>query len=146
MESKVTLTDGMAFQAEIGPHSFLIDARAEHGGLESGPPPKDLMLTALAGCAAMDVIAILRKMRAEPASLAVRATAELTDGHPRVFRDMAVHVEATGAIPAEKLWKAVAMSRDRYCGVAAMLRAHGPIAYHVTLDGVALPEADRAAS
>jgi len=53
---------------------------------------------------------------------------------------MRVRVEAEGDIPVKKLWKAVALSRDRYCGVAAMLRAHGPIHYTVVLDGEAIEE------
>lgn len=140
MQSTVTLTDGMAFDTEIEGHHFTIDAKAEHGGRDAGPSPKTLMLSALAGCAAMDVISILRKMRAEPASLAITASADLTDEHPKTFVGMKVHVVATGGISTSKLWKAVKLSRDRYCGVAAMLKAHGPIAYEVVLDGEVVPE------
>ena len=140
MHSSVTLTEGMAFDALVGDHHVTIDAKAEHGGADKGPSPKTLVLTALAGCAAMDIISILRKMRAEPATLEVSADAELTEEHPLVFRDMRVRVVATGGIPAKKLWRAVALSRDRYCGVAAMLKAHGPITYVVELDGEVVPE------
>lgn len=140
MESTVRLQKGMAFDTEADGHHFAIDAKAEHGGDDLGPAPKTLMLSALAGCAAMDVISILRKMRAEPDSLEVHASADLTEEHPKTFVGMRVVVTATGGIPAKKLWKAVALSRDRYCGVAAMLRAHGPIAYEVVLDGTILPE------
>lgn len=140
MESTVTLRDAMAFDVDVDGHRMVIDARAEHGGHDLGPSPKPLLLTALAGCAAMDVIAILRKMRAAPTHLAVTAGAELTDEHPRVFQGMWVRVEATGDTPAAKLWKAVALSRDRYCGVAAMLGSHGPIAYTVVLDGQVVDE------
>ena len=140
MQSTVTHRGGMAFDAGIEQHHFLIDAHAEHGGADLGPAPKALMLTALAGCAAMDIVAILRKMRIEPATLDVSADADLTDGHPRVFVNMRVSVRATGETPADKLWKAVAMSRDRYCGVAAMLRAHGSIHYDVSLNGAPIDE------
>ncbi len=146
MQSTVTLTEGMVFDTAIGDHHFPIDAHAQFGGRNAGPPPKALVLSALAGCAAMDVISILRKMRAEPASFQVSASADLTEEHPKVFRDMKVTVRATGGIPAKKLWKAVALSRDRYCGVAAMLRAHGPIAYEVWLDGERVAEEGASAS
>lgn len=139
MESTVTLRDAMAFDVDVDGHRLVIDARPEHGGHHLGPSPKPLMLTALAGCAAMDVIAILRKMRVPPSHLAITAGAELTDEHPRVFQGMWVRVEARDT-PAAKLWKAVALSRDKYCGVAAMLGAHGPIAYTVVLDGQVLDE------
>ncbi len=140
MQSTVTLTEGMRFDSTIEQHHLTIDAKAEHGGVDAGPSPKALMLTSLAGCAAMDVISILRKMRAEPTSLAITASAELTEQHPKVFRDMTVRVVATGGIPTKKLWRAVALSRDQYCGVAAMLKAHAPIRYEVVLDGEVVPE------
>jgi putative redox protein len=141
MQSTVRLNENMAFDVEAEGHRFLIDAKPEHGGENRGPTPKVLMTTALAGCAAMDIIAILRKMKVEPETLSVTAdSGPLTEKHPKTFTDMAVRVEATGGIPAKKLWKAVAMSRDRYCGVAAMMRAHGPIAYTVVLDGEEIPE------
>lgn len=140
MQSTVTLTEGMAFEAAIDDHRFVIDAAPEHGGNGAGPKPKPLVLTALAGCAAMDIISIMRKMRAEPEGLSVSAEAELTTEHPMVFENMRVLVEVTGDVPVKKLWKAVALSRDRYCGVAAMLRAHGDISYEVRLNGETVPE------
>ncbi|HHO51264.1 MAG TPA: OsmC family peroxiredoxin [Deltaproteobacteria bacterium] len=140
MDSTVTLTGGMAFDAQVDGHTLVIDAKTEHGGHDAGPSPKTLVLTGLAGCAAMDIISILRKMRAEPSSLSVTAAAQLSEDHPKVFVEPVVTVRATGDIPTKKLWRAVALSRDRYCGVAAMLRAHAPIRYVVELDGVEIPE------
>lgn len=140
MDSTVRLQHAMAFQVSAEGHTLTIDAKPEHGGHDEGPNPKVLTLTSLAGCAAMDVVSILRKMRAEPDSLEVTASAELTETHPKVFTDMVVRVTATGGIPAKKLWRAVALSRDQYCGVAAMLRAHAPIRYVVVLDGEEIPE------
>lgn len=140
MESTVHWLEGMAFDAAIGAHHVRIDALPEHGGEASGPSPKALMLTALAGCASMDVLSMLRKMRVPPDDLAVTASATQTAGHPVVFEHMTVRLVATGDVPVRKLWKAVARSRDRYCGVAAMMRAHGPIAYVVELNGTVVPE------
>jgi putative redox protein len=130
MDSTVTLKDGMAFDVAIEDHHFTIDAHAEVGGQGLGPPPKALMLSALAGCASMDIVSILRKM----------ASADLTTDHPRTFVGMTVLVTVTGDVPVSKLWKAVALSRDRYCGVAAMLKAHGPIHYIVELNGEEVAE------
>jgi len=130
----------MAFDAEVGGHSLVIDATAQHGGQDLGPPPKELLLTGLAGCAAMDTVSILRKMRAAPNTLEVSASTETTETHPKVFTEMTVRVEVTGEVPPKKLWKAVALSRDRYCGVAAMLRAHAPVRYIVVLNGQEIPE------
>lgn len=136
MQSTVTLQDGMAFDVELDGHRFTIDADAQFGGQDKGPRPKGLMLSALAGCAAMDVVSILRKMRQPLESLSIDAQADLTDTHPKVFTaPITVTVTVTGAVAPDKLWRAVALSRDQYCGVSAMLKAHAPIRYVVRLNG-----------
>lgn len=141
MESTVTLRDGMAFAVDLDGHQFTIDADAQFGGRDLGPRPKGLMLSSLAGCAAMDVVSILRKMRQPFESVAIKAEADLTDTHPKVFTaPITVTVTVTGAVAPDKLWRAVALSRDQYCGVAAMLRSHAPLRYVVVLDGAEVPE------
>jgi len=144
MKSTVTLLEKMAFDVGIDDQHFTIDADAEFGGEGRGPAPKALLLSGLAGCAAMDVVSILRKMRQPLTSLKVSAQAELTEEHPKVFEGMAVHVDVEGDVNAGRVWRAVALSRDKYCGVAAMLQAHGSIAYRVTLNGQDVPESPAA--
>ncbi len=139
-ESTVTLTQGMAFDVAIDGHTLTIDAESQFGGADAGPRPKTLVLSALAGCAAMDVISILRKMRQEPTHLDVKAEADLTGDHPKVYRGLQVTVTVNGDVDPRKLWRAVSLSRDTYCGVAAMLRAHEPIGYRVFLNGEEVPE------
>jgi len=140
MNTSVTLTEGMAFDVEIEGHHFPIDAHTVHGGTDTGPPPKALVLAALGGCGAMDVISLLRKMRQTVTSFRVASEAEVVGSHPKVFGPMAVVFYVDGDVQPGKLWRAVAMSRDRYCGVAAMLRAHAPIEYRVVLNGAEIPE------
>jgi putative redox protein len=140
MRSTVTLTDGMAFDVELEGHHFPIDADAEFGGHDAGPRPKGLVLSALGGCAAMDIVSILRKMRQPLEGLAIHVEADKTETHPKTLVDFRVRVEATGAVDAKKLWRATQLSRDQYCGVAAMLRAHSPITYTVVLNGEEIPE------
>ncbi|MBO0881584.1 MAG: OsmC family protein [Mycobacterium sp.] len=40
-----------------------MDAAPEAGGTDTGPRPTELLLVGLAGCTAMDVISMRRKMR-----------------------------------------------------------------------------------
>ncbi|TNE89639.1 MAG: OsmC family peroxiredoxin [Deltaproteobacteria bacterium] len=141
MNSTLTHTDGMAFDVAIGEHSFTIDAKPEHGGHGTGPNPKALLLASLGGCSAMDIVSILDKMRQPYTKLVVSVDAEITTpDHPKVFDDFTVHVEVEGEVVPKKLWKAVALSRDRYCGVAEMLRAHAPVTFKVVLNGEEVPE------
>ncbi len=65
MKSKVVLKDGMHFVGELDGFELPIDAEEAFGGQNKGPKPKGLILTSLIGCTAMDVVSILRKMKAE---------------------------------------------------------------------------------
>ena len=57
-----------------------------------------------------------------------------------MFDDFFVTVAITGDVDPKKAWRSVALSRDRYCGVAAMLRSHAPVHHRVVLNGEDVPE------
>ena len=60
-------------------HSVLIDTSSENGGENKGLGPKALMLSSLAGCSGLDVVSLLKKMRAEVADCKMVVHAELTE-------------------------------------------------------------------
>ena len=134
MKSKVTLKDGMNFIGELDGFDVSIDADAAVGGQDKGPRPKGLMLTSLAGCTAMDVISILRKMKVEPEDFSVETEAEVTDEHPKVFKSVMITYRIKGDVPRDKAEKAVQLSLDRYCGVTTMLRKATPIEYQIVIE------------
>lgn len=77
------------------------------------------MLAALAGCTAMDVISILKKMRVVPKYFNVRVEGELTEEHPVHYKKIHVTYEFVGdGLPVDKLKRAVELSENNYCGVA----------------------------
>lgn len=135
MKSKVVLKDGMHFMGELGGFEIPIDAEEQFGGQNLGARPKGLMLTSLVGCTAMDVISILRKMRAEPEEFSVEAESELTDEHPKIFKKILVtyHFKG-GGVTKEKAEKAVKLSQDQYCGVNAMLKKAVPVEYKIVIE------------
>ena len=115
--------DGMAFEIEVAGTKMVIDATEAVGGKGRGPQPKPLMLAALGGCTAMDVISILKKMRVELKDLNIKVDGELSEEHPKQYISMHLTYEFTGTdLPMEKLKKAVTLSQDRYCGVSATYR------------------------
>lgn len=119
----VTWMEKMAFKTSINGHEMILDADSETGGEDRGPRPKPLMLVALAGCAGMDVISLLKKMRVEVDYFNVNVEGELTEGHPRHFRKIHMIYEFKGHnIPISKLQKAVKMTEDKYCGVSAVYK------------------------
>jgi putative redox protein len=135
MKSTVVLKDQMQFTGELNGFEIPIDADEAVGGQNTGPRPKGLMLTSLAGCTAMDVISILRKMRIEPEFFSVEAESELTDEHPRVFKKVLITYRLKGeGIDRAKVEKAVNLSQDRYCGVSAMLKKAVPVEYEIVIE------------
>lgn len=122
-EVKVSYLENMAFKAEVDGHKIIVDAAEAVGGENRGPRPKPLMLTALAGCTGMDVVAILKKMRVEFEDFNVTVEGDLTDDHPKQFSKMNVIYRFKGkGLPLDKLQKAVNLSEERYCGVSALYK------------------------
>ena len=96
--------------------------------------PKALLLSGLAGCAGIDVVMILEKMRVPFAHLQIDVETEQTDGEPRVFKDVVMNFTLTAAAEnKEKIRKAIDLSLEKYCGVAAMLQKHSKITYNLNL-------------
>jgi putative redox protein len=126
----------MLFQVQQDGHSFFIDASEDVGGEDKGCRPKALLLSGLAGCTGMDVVSILRKMKITDFHLNIRVTADSTDEHPKIYKDIVIYYEFTGDdLPWEKLEKAVNLSETRYCGVSAMLRKAAKIEAIITVNG-----------
>lgn len=104
------------------------------GNRTSGMSPKALLLAGLSGCSAVDVVEILHKMRVPFESLNVSAAADQTEAHPRVFTDISlVYRVKTSPEHQEKVIKAIELSLEKYCGVAAMLRKNSAIHYELEL-------------
>jgi len=136
MKNNVSISwlNEMAFEAEVNDHKLYLDASAEHGGKNMGPRPKPLLLLALAGCTAMDVISVLKKMRVEVKSFDVEVEGDLMEEHPKKYSAMKVIYSFTGDVPRDKAEKAVNLSRERYCGVSAMFSEILEIDYEIKIN------------
>ena len=118
----------MLFNAESLGGSFKIDAAEDVGGQDLGVRPKALMLTSLAGCTGMDVISLLKKMRAEVKGLEIDVNGELTDEHPKYYKKVHIEYRFYGKeFKKDKIEKAIKLSQDRYCGVSEMFRQFAEI-------------------
>ncbi len=133
-ETKLSWKGDMAFESVIDGHLLRLDASEEAGGHDTGMRPKKLMLVALAGCTAMDVIMILKKMKIEPADLHVQVDGHLTEEMPKRYDKMNIIYEFTGVnLPLEKIKKAIELSHEKYCGVSATLRGSVELTYEIRL-------------
>lgn len=137
MRTEVTWQGGMRFAAG---DRWVLDATPEHGGSGAGPAPMETVLMALAGCTGMDVVSILRKMRAPLGGLRIEVEAERATDHPRVFTAIHLRYHLTGeGLRPEQVVRAVTLSQERYCSVSRMLRATARITYEVLLNGSPIP-------
>jgi putative redox protein len=104
-------------------HWIVMDGPPEFGGSEAGIRPKELLLLALGGCTASDVVSILRKKRVALDNLDVHVTAEQTDDHPQVFTSIHLEFVVRGDdIRPDDVARAIELSETKYCPVNAMLR------------------------
>jgi putative redox protein len=95
-----------------------------------GPSPMDLVLAAVGGCTAMDVVSILEKMREPVRGIEVRVSGERSSEHPRIYEKIHIHYSVGGqGLDPEKVRKAIDLSQSKYCSVAAMLRASAELTY-----------------
>ena len=129
------LLSDLAFEAEVDGHKVYMDTSLEHGGKNTGPRPKPLMMVALAGCTGMDVAAILKKMKVELEELSVDVEGDVSEDHPKRFLGMKVIYRVKGKdIMREKIEKAVNLSNTRYCGVSANYSKAFPITYEIIIE------------
>lgn len=136
MKAKVVWQNEMAFESHLDGYQFMIDADKSVGGQGRGPKPKDLTLVSLIGCTGMDVISILKKMRLDVEEFQVEGDALMAEEHPKKFNGIVIRYVFKGEnLPHEKLWKAVSLSEERYCGVTATLKPAVSIRSEVYLNG-----------
>ncbi len=119
----VSLLEKMQFRVGTGSgHSLVIDASPDVGGAGAGSRPMELQLAALAGCSAMDVLSILRKMRQEVTAYEVSSHGETAPDHPQRYTDIVLTHRVSGdAIREDSVRRAIELSMTRYCPVYAML-------------------------
>lgn len=134
-EATVTWLTGMTFDAELGDHHLTMDAKSGFGD-NRAPTPVMLLLASLGGCTAMDVVSILRKKRQSFDGITIRVEGEQLEEHPNRFTDIKLVYEITGdGIDPKAVARAVELSEEKYCSVAASLRMSTNIGTQVVVNG-----------
>jgi putative redox protein len=134
----------LAAKSDSG-HWVMMDGGPTYGGSSAASNPKELLLIALGGCTANDVIPILMKKRAPVDTVEILLTGNVRDEHPQVFTDIHIEyiVSGTGIKPAD-VERAIALSTEKYCSVSAMLRGNVNITHShriITREPVSTEEA-----
>lgn len=112
-------------------HSVVISSTDDNVGMK----PSELLLSALGSCTAYDIVNILTKRQKTLRNLRVDVTAEQeTDGFPRPFTAFHVRYVLEGDdITASDAERAITLSEEKYCSVAATLRAGAEITWSYEL-------------
>lgn len=114
-------------------HALVTDTPVENGGGGTAPTPMELVLMGLAGCTGVDIASILETMRQPLRGLTVTAEFERAVDHPRVYTRIVLRYRLQGGLDPDRVDRAVALSRDRYCSVSAMLAPTVPIEHIVEI-------------
>ena len=115
---ELTWQGGMRFEARVGEHSLVLDSD-RHAGLS----PTQALAVSLAGCMAIDVVDILQKGRFALDGVQARLESERRSEPPRYVTGVALHFVVTGDVPADRVERAIELSRERYCSVLHSLRS-----------------------
>ena len=130
ISAKVLWTDQERYIGEASSrHAIVMDTAAE----KSANTPMELVLIALCGCTASDVVGILRKKREPFSSLEVRAEGERADGYPAVYTEISLVYRITGKVSRKAVEDAVMLSKEKYCSVSAMLEKTAKISFKIEL-------------
>jgi len=91
--------------------------------IQMGCMPVEGVLMSLAGCMAIDVVAILKKMRCEIESFRMEIKGQRNRTPPQRLRSvkLTLHIKGSG-VTEEKATRAVNLSRETYCSVRHSLR------------------------
>lgn len=126
--------NGMLFVASTGSgHVTVMDGAVEGGGNDSAPRPMEMLLAGTGGCAAYDVVIILKRGRHAVTDCSVKLEAERADTEPKVFTKINFHFEVTGKdLPEAAVERAVKLSHEKYCSASAMLGATAEMTYTIS--------------
>ena len=105
-------------------HSVVLSTPSEGIGIK----PSDLLLIAVASCSAVDVVEILEKKRMILTHLEISSSGEQDQNPPWTFRKIHMHFKIGGKNLTEKaVAQAIQLSEEKYCSVAATIRATAEI-------------------
>ncbi len=101
-------------------HAVPIDTNGQRSAASG---PLELLMLSLGGCTGADVVAILKKKRERVTDYRVEIRGERREEHPRSFRRLELrHIVRGYGVKETSVARAVQLSTEKYCSVAATLR------------------------
>lgn len=120
--AKITWFGGKQFVGvDSSKHAVVLSSQDEANG--TGMKPSDLLLVALAGCTAMDVVGILQKKRQDLRGFEINVTGEQDEEPPWTFRRINLEYVVSGrGIKEKAVADAIRLSKEKYCSVSATVQ------------------------
>ena len=115
--------EGMTFLAETSSnHVVAMDGAPDGGGRNLAPRPMEMVLVGTGGCAAYDVVVILRKSGQAVTGCEVKLTSERAETDPKVFTKIHMHFVVRGkGLKRNVVEHAIRLSHEKYCSASIML-------------------------
>jgi putative redox protein len=123
----------ITFEAPGEPDEIPLDD-GPHGSA-AGPSPAELLLVAGAGCAAWDLVEILRKQRQDVTTINVAVDGNQQPEAPWTFRRLELRFTVRGrSLDRERVERAVELSVERYCSVLSTIREAAAVTYTALIE------------
>ncbi len=113
-------------------HAIVVDS----GDEKTANGPMELVLIALCGCTATDIVTILRKKREPFTSIKVEADGVRADEPPKIYTHIKLKYRVTGKVSRKAVEDAVRLSKEKYCSVSQMLQKSAKIEVEIDLPDV----------
>lgn len=116
---------------------FVMDASHNEDAPAKGPTPLEVMVGSLAACSAVDVVGILAKKRQVIESYRIEVVGERPEPgtYPRPFTALTVrHIVKGKDLDPAAVERAVSLSDEKYCSVAATLRQNPTISTEIVIE------------
>ncbi len=117
VEVELAWEGALRFRGQAGSNAVVVDSDGR-----AGPSPVQDLALALAGCMSVDVVHILERGRQPLRGLRARLRAERAADDPHRVVTVDLRFTVTGEVPADKVERAIALSREKYCSVWHSLR------------------------
>ena len=112
-----------------------MDSSPDIGGEGKGMRPTQLLLAAVGGCSAIDVVLILKKQKQviDRFEVEVDGEQEKIEDYS-LFRNICLHFKFSGKVDKEKAERAIRLSLDKYCSVSKTLEPTAKITFKVSIN------------